>query len=315
MISYLKNNKIQLLLLASCIVFYSTFAYNLNRSDFIKLILLFGALFVLTYKIIQSNQEKFWYLAGIGVLFRLIFIGSTPNLSQDFYRFIWDGRLVFQGLNPYLFSPESVLNNLSTALDKATKINVFQAQELFEGMGSLNGSHFSNYPPVNQLFFTIAALFAGKSILGSVIVMRISIILADIGILYFGRKPLTNLDQNPNKIFWYFLNPFIIIELTGNLHFEGVMIFFILCSIYFVINQKYHNSGWMIAGVFLSLAAQVKLIPLMFIPFFYKNLKWKKAIGFTAVVMLVFLIIGLYLWTDKIYVNQIFSLKIVDFHS
>jgi len=289
LISYLKNNKIQLLLLASCIVFYSTFAYNLNRSDFIKLILLFGALFILTYKIIQSNQEKFWYLAGIGVLIRLIFIGSTPNLSQDFYRFIWDGRLVFQGLNPYLFSPESVLNNLSISLDKATKINVFQAQELYEGMGSLNGSHFSNYPPVNQLFFTIAALFAGKSILGSVIVMRITIILADIGIIYFGRKLLANLDQNPNKIFWYFLNPFIIIELTGNLHFEGVMLFFVIWSLYLLQQKK-----WLFSAVILGISVSVKLIPLLFLPLYYqwfiKQDSFKK--GFFKLFLFYLIIIG-----------------------
>ena len=55
-------------------------------------------------------------------------------------------------------------------------------------MGELNGSHFTNYPPIKQLVFMIAALLSGKSIIGSAIVFRIFILAADIGTLYFGKK-------------------------------------------------------------------------------------------------------------------------------
>ena len=261
MISFIKNNKTPLLLVVICFAFYITFAYHLNRSDFIKLISLIGGLFFLTYKILQINKGRFWFLVGIGILFRLIFVAVLPNLSQDFYRFIWDGRLVFQGVNPYLFSPEDFLNGDSSSLG----MTFFQEQELHKGMGTLNGSHFSNYPPVNQLFFAIAALFAGKSILGSVIVMRVIIILADVGILYFGRKLLVKLRQDPDKIFWYFLNPFIIIELTGNLHFEGVMLFFVFWSLYLL-----HQKKWLWSAVVLGVSVSVKLIPLLFLPLYYQ---------------------------------------------
>jgi len=287
LISYIKNNKIQVLLIITCLVFYYTFAYELNRSDFIKLISLCTALFFLTYKILQlnkggSNNSRFWFLAGIGIVFRLIFIGSIPNLSQDFYRFIWDGRMVFKNINPYLFTPEDFLNNISAAARLGSMVvqdqHINQAQELYKGMGALNGSHYSNYPPINQVFFTIAALFAGKSILGSVIVMRSAIILADIGILYFGRKLLKNLDQNPDKIFWYFLNPFIIIELTGNLHFEAVMLFFVIWSLYLLQKDK-----WIWAAILLGVSVSVKLIPLLFLPLFFQGFtsqgSFKKGFG------------------------------------
>ena len=277
MITYIKNNKISLLLVVTCIAFYTTFAYQLERSDFIKLLSLIGALFFLSYKILQFNKGSFWFLVGIGIVFRFIFIAVLPNLSQDFYRFIWDGRLVFQGINPYLFSPENFLNeDLSTALKVTNSIKINQAQELYNGMGELNGSHFSNYPPINQFFFAIAALFAGKSILGSVIVMRVFIILADIGILYFGRKLLKKLNQNPDKIFWYFLNPFIIIELTGNLHFEGIMLFFVIWSLYLLYQKK-----WFWSAVILGVSVSVKLIPLLFLPLFYQWFIAKKE-GSTA---------------------------------
>ena len=265
MLEQLKSNKTSSLLILVIGLFYWIFAFDLIRSDFIKLISLFGALFFLSYKLVQLNRGRFWLLAGLGILFRLIFIGVLPNLSQDYYRFIWDGRLVIQGINPYLFTPENLLNNLSTALEATKGATVNQAQELFAGMGNLNGSHYSNYPPINQLCFAIAALFAGKSILGSVIILRILIIFADLGILYFGRKLLISLGKEPHQIFWYFLNPFIIIELTGNLHFESVMLFFLVWSIYLLQKHK-----WLWAAVLFGISVSVKLIPLLFLPLFYQ---------------------------------------------
>ncbi len=265
MLEQLKSNKITLLLILVIGLFYWFFAFDLIRSDFIKLITIYGALFFLSYKLIQLNKGRFWLLAGIGILFRLIFIGVLPNLSQDFYRFIWDGRLVFQRINPYLFSPESLLNNISTALEITKGATVNQAQELYAGMGNLNGSHYSNYPPINQLCFAIAALFCGKSILGSAVVFKILIVLADIGILYFGRKLLISLGKEPHQIFWYFLNPFIIIELTGNLHFESVLLFFLVWALYLLQNKK-----WIGAAILLGISVSVKLIPLLFLPLFYQ---------------------------------------------
>jgi len=105
-----------------------------------------------------------------------------PNLSQDFYRFIWDGELVLSGINPYLQTPDAIMAN--------GEILLSNAQELHNGMGSLSARHFSNYPPLNQLLFAFSAFLGGKSIMGSLIVMRSIIILADIGIYYFGKKLL-----------------------------------------------------------------------------------------------------------------------------
>ncbi len=252
---------------------YGTFAYELERSDFIRLISLFAGLFIITYQLIKIYGWNFWLLSGLGLFFRFIFLPTIPNLSQDFYRFLWDGRLLIQGLNPYLFTPEQLL---SGSID-ASGITVQQAQELYNGMGPLNGSHYSNYPPVNQFCFAIAALFSGKSIIGSAMVLRLLIILADIGILYFGRKLLKALQLNDKNIFWYFLNPFIIIEMTGNLHFEGVMLFFVVWSLYLL-----HRGKWHWAAVLLGLSISVKLLPLLFLPLFFRYTFHKKGVFNTS---------------------------------
>ncbi|QRM88266.1 mannosyltransferase [Lacinutrix sp. WUR7] len=254
---FLKLRKPSILLVLACILFYYSFAYNLVRTDYIKLITLYVALFILFYKLVSINKNNFKFLAWTAFIFRAIFILAIPNLSQDFYRFIWDGRMILEGFNPYLYTPESFLTN--------NELPVHQAEALYAGMGTLNGSHFTNYPPINQLCFVIAGIFGGKSILGAAMALRLLIIAADFGTLYFGKKLLEKLKLPVQNIFWYILNPFIIIELTGNLHFEGVMIFFLVWSLYLL-----HIGKWKQAAVVFACSISVKLIPLLFLPLLFK---------------------------------------------
>ncbi len=256
--TFFKTHKTSLLTVIASIMLYWVFAYGLVRTDYVKLVSIYAALFFLFYKIIQVFKSHLKFLAYLAFGFRAIFILAIPNLSQDFYRFIWDGRMILEGFNPYLYTVESFTTSQST-------FPVAQAQELREGMGSLNAGHFTNYPPINQLCFVIAGFFAGKNILGSVIVMRLLIIAADFGTLYFGKQLLEKLKLPAHNLFWYILNPFIIIELTGNLHFEGVMIFFLIWSLYLLYIGK-----WQWASVVLALSISVKLIPLIFLPVFFQ---------------------------------------------
>lgn len=238
-------------------VLYFLFAYFLDRTEFSNLLFLWFSLFLITYFLWKNNKNNFILLASISILFRLIFLVATPNLSQDFYRFIWDGRMILEGLNPYLSLPKTFIEQQTYPIN--------QAVDLYKGMGTMNGSHYTNYPPINQLCFLIAAIFANKSILGSVVIMRVIIILADIGILYFGKKLLERLNLPIHNIFLYIVNPFIIIEMTGNLHFEPVMLFFLVWSLY-----KLQERKWILAAILIACSVSVKLVPLLFLPLFFQ---------------------------------------------
>lgn len=274
--SYWNLHKFTILMVLASLLFYTSFAYDLVRTDFIKLISLFFALFFLCYKLIQFEKWNFNFLLISGILFRLIFLLVEPNLSQDFYRFIWDGELVLSGINPYLQSPDSIMENGGILLANA--------QELHNGMGSLSARHFSNYPPLNQLLFAISAFLGGKSIMGSLIAMRSIIILADIGIYYFGKKLLRYLNRSPYLIFWYFLNPLVIIELTGNLHFEGVMLFFFIWGLCLITLNK-----WLFAAIAFACSISVKLVPLMFLPLLITYFGFRKSMKFYIVLGLAIL--------------------------
>lgn len=244
--------------------------YHLNRADFTELIVLYTVLFASFYfflKYFHGSQQSLYY---VGLFLRVVLLFSVPNLSQDYFRFIWDGRMLMDGHNPYLYLPDNIVHDAGFPIP--------EAEQLYKGMGSLSSGHYTNYPPVNQLCFALAALFAGKSIEGSIIVFKLIIIAADIGTYFFGRK-LLKLQNLPEKnIFLYFLNPLVIIELSGNLHFEGVMIFFLIWSLYLLETGKIK---W--AALVFALSVSVKLVPLMLLPLLYKRLRFRNAFQFYSI--------------------------------
>lgn len=252
---------------AACCVIYYVFGYQLERSNFNLLLALYSGLFA-GYILLISSDYK--YKFALGLLFRAILVLQIPNLSQDFYRFIWDGRLLMSSINPYSFIPVDIVDK------------VFDGQFLVSKMGDLSAHNHSNYPPLNQLVFAIGAYLSPKNFLGNVLVLRILIILADVGIYFFGRKILEFLKLEKEKIHYYFLNPLVIIELTGNLHFEGVMMFFLCLGFFF-----FHKTKYSFSAVFIALAILTKLIPLMLLPFFIKKIPTTKLIGFYALIGLI----------------------------
>ena len=271
-------------MMLSVVIMYAAFAYDLVRIDFVKLLSLYAALFFLSFKVIQLQKLNWKLLLGFGIICRLVFLFAIPNLSQDFYRFIWDGRMIAEGINPYLSTPQEWMQSGNFGV-------VAQARQLVEGMQSLNASHFTNYPPVSQWVYALAGILFPKSILGSVIVMRVILIFADVITFIFLRKLLQQLKLPQYQALWYFLNPLVIIELTGNLHFEGLMVMCLLISIYLLLKKK-----WIWAAVLFGLSVSVKLLPLVLLPLFFhyfrkqERLNIYKLIAFYGITFLTVLI-------------------------
>jgi len=276
--SILNSKNTAVSIIGISMILYIIWAYNLARFEHSKLLLIYTVLFGSYYFIVKNQKIKESWLSYLAVLFRLLFLLAIPNLSQDFYRFVWDGRLILEGLNPYLHTPNELMES---------SIGLFpQMNTLYEGMGALSAKHYSNYPPVHQMPFIIAAFISKHSILGSIVVLRLILISADLGILVFGKKLLKKLNKPTRTMYWFILNPLVIIELTGNLHFEGLMLCLFIMSLCFI-----HSKKWHIAAVVMALSIAVKLVPVLSLPLFLNKLGWKKSVLFYSVTAAVFIIL------------------------
>ena len=276
--SILNSKNTAVSIIGISMILYIIWAYNLARFEHSKLLLIYSVLFGSYYFIVKNQKIKESWLSYLAVLFRLLFLVAIPNLSQDFYRFVWDGRLILEGLNPYLHTPNELMES---------SIGLFpQMNTLYEGMGALSAKHYSNYPPVHQMPFIIAAFISKHSILGSIVVLRLILISADLGILVFGKKLLKKLNKPTRTMYWFILNPLVIIELTGNLHFEGLMLCLFIMSLYFIHSKKLH-----MAAVVMALSIAVKLVPVLSLPLFLNKLGWKKSVLFYSVTAAVFIIL------------------------
>ena len=243
---------------------YVLMGYFVNRSNFELLITIYSSLSLFSYLIIKNKEHyNFKTLLLSGIFFRFCLIFSTPALSDDFYRFVWDGRIQQLGFNPFDFTPRQVLNQNSD-----TFLN-----QLFPYLNSPD--YFSVYPQLSQVLFNIASLIGQDSLQINIIALKSMIFISEIGTIYLLSKLLNKRKKDPSLILIYLLNPLIIIELIGNIHFEAFMIFFFLLSTLLFYNQKIIGSA-----TALSLSIQAKLLPILVIPFLIKKIGIKKTIGY-----------------------------------
>ena len=87
------------------------FGYYITRDNefflFIVYAILTGLLLYVFpfWKSVVEPKLDFKQVLVIALLFRLVLLFSTPRLSNDYHRFIWDGELISNGNNPYEFKP------------------------------------------------------------------------------------------------------------------------------------------------------------------------------------------------------------------
>lgn len=255
---------------------YICIGYIISREEHLSLGLCVTGLFLSYYVLLKHNFHTS-YLIALGLLFRILFLWATPNLSQDFYRFFWDSRLILEGLNPYLWTPNELINSYG--------LTVSYVEQLWNGMGPLSQSNFSNYPPIHILPSVLTTLVFQESLIGNIVLLRLFLIAVDVGILIFGQKLLQTLNLSTKNILFYFLNPLVIIELSGNLHHEGLMILFLVVSFYFLQRKKLFFSG-----LFMGLSILTKLITFLFLPLLIYHIGFKKGLQYYGTIVLVVLL-------------------------
>ena len=245
-----------------------TIHYFTIREDTLILIAAYSVAFVgylISVKYADFSGKEILIL-GIGVRVMLFF--SLPNLSDDFYRFIWDGRLIDLGINPFSHTPEFYIKG--NVAFSSLSLNLYE---------KLNSpSYFTIYPPFSQFLFWLSASLSPNSIAGSVLVLRLTLLLFEIGVLILIVKLLKQTGLTISNTMIYAFNPLVILEITGNLHFEGVMLFFLLGFIFL-----FQKNQTKLSALAISLGIATKLIPLMFLPFALRKMKLNRSLVFYVI--------------------------------
>ena len=147
-------------------------------------------------------------------------------------------------------------------------------QNLYAGTTQLSRENYSCYPSINQFYFVSANLFS-ENIWVNVMVMRLSILATMFIGLGFIEKILLQLNKDTFLASLLILNPFVVLELVINLHFEGVMMAFLAMAFYFLQRKQLVKSA-----LFFTVAVNIKLTPILLLPFVYKELNIKNTIRY-----------------------------------
>ncbi len=205
---------------------------------------------------------------GLALVVRLAGLFFMPLWSDDFYRFIWDGMLSDHGINPMTFTPEEIMAG-------ATAFKADPA--LFAQLN--HTAYHSVYPPIAQAVYWAGYAIAGTNLAGQVLFMKSVILAADAGVCLLLMRLLPKLGRDRREVLWYALSPLVIMELSGNLHFEGVMLLGLLAACMAGLKGRRGYAILAMAGSVLS-----KMVTLILAPFLPNTMDGRRLIpGMLAV--------------------------------
>ena len=222
--------------------------------------------------LVSEKELSFRQILVFGLLMRVSLFFFAPQWSEDAARFLWDGELLRLGHNPYLLTPAD------WQVQGEGPAGAY-GKQLFESMNSPD--YYSVYPPLNQAFFWLGAQLAQGNVLQGYLGLRLLLLLGELGVLYLLVYLLAKFDLPQKQALLYWYNPLVILEVVGNLHFEGLVLLFLLASLAALVRHQFGFSG-----AFWGLAIGLKLLPLLLAPafFFWKGLRkslsfWSVALG------------------------------------
>ncbi|MEO1714668.1 MAG: hypothetical protein AAFU60_15155, partial [Bacteroidota bacterium] len=148
--------------------------YQTAQADFLSILGWFSLSFASYFWLLpQPKQAGFSipFYQGISIGLRLLLLFGLPLLSDDLYRFIWDGRLLVQGINPFDHLPAYYAEQ------------GFPVPGLDQSLFSLLNSpeYFTIYPPLAQGLFYVGAWLFPDQICANSVFLKGSLLLFEVG--------------------------------------------------------------------------------------------------------------------------------------
>lgn len=265
------------------------FAYGLDLIEkpvlsFVVLELLACALFfvaVWSLRGLPDSKTSLLWVIVVGIVLRAVMLTSTPILEDDFYRYLWDGAVVANGMNPYIYAPEAVVKDADEqSIPPRLKKLAEESSPIIERINHPTLSTI--YPPVAQAAFALAYRIRAWDM----IAWRAVLFFFDGITLLFVIALLRqlNLPEVWSLLYWW--NPLLIKEIFNSGHMDVIVLPFVLGALFFTIRRK---SLWAVGSLALAVGAKiwpVVLLPLVLRPLFSDTRRLVQASGLFLFIIL-----------------------------
>jgi hypothetical protein len=192
-------------------------------------------------------------ILGVALLLRLIFLFAPAQLSDDIYRYLWDGATLLRGTNPYAAAPAKIPPPLELKAVHA-EIN--------------HPGYVTIYPPAAQLVFA-----GGAALGGTVAGLKTLLVSLDLGLCALLIVLLKRLGLPVWRSVLYAWNPLPVLEIAGSGHVDGAGLAMLIGSICLLVPAQRGRSTepprrwpFILSGALLACAGLVKLFPLALLP-------------------------------------------------
>lgn len=207
-----------------------------------------------------NSRIIFWIIISFSIIFRFTLLPVIP--SDDIYRYIWEGKLQLNMINPYTYAPDAV------------ELEHFRDNLYPE----INHKHLTTiYPPLALISFAIADFLSH-----SVMAMKLIFITFDLLIVLVLTKFIRKVRQNPLSILIYAWSPLVLISFAARGHCDSLQIFFATLAIYLYYCRKNRLSV-----AVMGMAIVSKFISVIIVPFFILRNRYKY-ISIPALVIIAF---------------------------
>ncbi len=204
--------------------------------------------FIALPKQISKRETVLWIMAA-ALICRTILLPF--QVSDDVNRYLWEGKVLASGINPYTTAPDN--ENLSELRGNYWK--------------GINHKQMTAIYPPGMLY----AFSAMSSISYNHTFFKFIFILFDMGILVIVLLLLSHRGQDLRYAVLYGLNPITLLSFAGQAHLDSVMVFFMLAALY-----SYTQKKWVWMFILLAMAFQAKYLAALALPFIIKreNIKY-----------------------------------------
>jgi alpha-1,6-mannosyltransferase len=236
---------------------------------FLKIVVIQSAIYLaVAWLSLRSRYARPILVVGLlfAALFRLSIIFYPPYLSDDIYRYVWDGRVQSAGINPYRYIPaDQSLANLHD-------------DKIYPNMNRRDSAQ-TIYPPVAEAAFLLITRFSE-----SVTWMKAAMIGFEAVAIWAIVQLLISFGFAPQRVLIYAWHPLAVWEFAGSGHVDALAIAFFALAL---LARRKHGESF--TGVLLACATCVKLFPAVLFPALYKRWSWKMPLAFVATVSIVYL--------------------------